>query len=94
MRFFRLGGRTWWRDNENANDMAKAKLLGEQIQEPALQRHDGASFVLGEEHRYRHSAAYLRDIASAFEIVTLREDVFRQEKGVDVPGLPEPQCTI
>ena len=52
-----------------------------------LQRHDGAGFMLGEEHRYRHSVAYLREMADAFEIVTVTEDVFRQEKGVDVPGL-------
>ena len=52
-----------------------------------LQRHDGAGFVLGEEHRYRHSTAYLRDVAGAFEIVTLTDDVFRREKNVDVPGL-------
>ncbi len=51
------------------------------------QRHDDAGFVLGEEHRYRHSADYLRAIAAPFEIVTLTPDVFRQEKGIDVPGL-------
>lgn len=52
-----------------------------------LQCHDGPGFMLGEEHRYRHSEAYLRAIAGPFEIVLLQEDVFRQEKGVDVPGL-------
>ena len=45
MRFFHLGGRTWWRDNANANDMAKAKLLGKQIQAPALQRHSGGRIL-------------------------------------------------
>src|SRR6266516_2130598 len=45
MRFFHLGGRTWRRDNANANDMAKAKLLGKQIQAPALQRHDGGRIL-------------------------------------------------
>ena len=51
------------------------------------QRHDGSGYVLGAEHRYRHSAAYLRDVAAGFEVLQLSDDVFRQEKGADVPGV-------
>lgn len=52
-----------------------------------VQRHDGDGYVLGAEHRYRHSAAYIREVCAGFEVLRLEEDVFRQEKGVDVPGL-------
>ena len=52
-----------------------------------VQRHDGAGFALGAEHRYRHSADYIRATAADFAVEQLSDDVFRQEKGVDVPGL-------
>jgi len=46
-------------------------------------------YSLGAEHRYSHSRAYIRRCATAagFEVVMLEPGVFRQEKGVDVPGL-------
>jgi predicted TPR repeat methyltransferase len=52
-----------------------------------VQRHAGDGYVLGAEHRYRHSATYVRGIAAGFDVLHLGEDVFRQEKGADVPGL-------
>ncbi len=51
------------------------------------QRHEKAGFALGAEQRFSHSSSYLRDIARDFEVLRLSEDVMRQEKGIDVPGL-------
>jgi predicted TPR repeat methyltransferase len=54
-----------------------------------VQRHDGAGYVLGAEHRYSHSRAYVEASArgAGFAVTRLDDGVFRQEKGVDVPGL-------
>lgn len=54
-----------------------------------VQRNDGEGFVLGQEHRFSHSRAYVELLAlqAAFEILKLDAAVSRQEKGTDVPGL-------
>jgi predicted TPR repeat methyltransferase len=54
-----------------------------------VQHREGADFVLGTEHRYSHSRAYIAACAAAagFTVTRLDDGVFRQEKGVDVPGL-------
>jgi predicted TPR repeat methyltransferase len=54
-----------------------------------VQHHDGDGFVLGAEHRFNHSPAYISAIAArtGFEIASVEPAVTRQEKGVDVPGL-------
>jgi predicted TPR repeat methyltransferase len=46
-------------------------------------------FHLGADHRFSHSADYVRMTAAAtgFTVLTLIDDVFRKEKNVDVPGL-------
>jgi len=45
--------------------------------------------VLGAEHRFSHSRAYIENLAKAEGYATtyLENAVSRQEKGVDVPGL-------
>jgi len=55
----------------------------------SAQRAGGDGFVLGGDHRYSHSAAYLRATAEAagFKIERLDDAVCRTEKGADVPGL-------
>jgi predicted TPR repeat methyltransferase len=54
-----------------------------------VQRHDDEGFVLGAEHRFSHSRAYIENLAKAEGYATtyLENAVSRQEKGVDVPGL-------
>ena len=54
-----------------------------------VQRGDGDGFTLGAEHRYSHSRAYVTStaVAASFDIMQISDDVFRQEKGKDVPGL-------
>jgi predicted TPR repeat methyltransferase len=55
----------------------------------SAQRAGGDGFVLGGDHRYSHSAAYLRATveAAGFKIERLDDAVCRTEKGADVPGL-------
>jgi len=55
-----------------------------------VQRHDDdGDFVLGTEHRYRHSRNYISAQAAAagFTVQQLEDGVFRQEAGKDVPGV-------
>src|SRR5438128_11690398 len=80
MRFFHLGGRTWWRDNANANDMAKAKLRGKQIQAPAHQRYDGGRIVQRQLVR--------RSIAVAVTFGICLQDVLVQTTDGETPDLP------
>lgn len=55
----------------------------------SAQRTGGDGFVLGGDHRYAHSPAYLRATAEAvgFTVERLEDAICRTEKGVDVPGL-------
>src|SRR2546430_2317441 len=80
MRFFHLGGRTWWRDNANANDMAKAKLLGPQIQAPALQRDEGG--------RILQRQLIWRTIGVTVIFWICLQDVLTQTADGETPDLP------
>lgn len=54
-----------------------------------LQRHRrGEDFILGEDHRFAHSEAYIRRLAeySGLQVVALKKATARQDRGVDVPG--------
>lgn len=64
----------------------RAKLTG--VFAFTVQRCDGAGFMLGAEHRFSHSRAYIETLAAeGFTVLKLEEAVSRQEKGIDVPGL-------
>ncbi len=54
-----------------------------------VQRCDGAGYKLGQECRFSHSYAYVAEECAriGFSIVASSETFYRQEKGVDVPGL-------
>jgi len=54
-----------------------------------VQAHEGDGYVLGEDARYAHSEAYLRDLAASvgFTVVLLEEVSTRQDRGRPVPGL-------
>lgn len=54
-----------------------------------LQRHaTGGDFILGEDHRFAHSEAYIRHVAehSGLQVVELKKATARQDRGLDVPG--------
>jgi predicted TPR repeat methyltransferase len=53
-----------------------------------VQAHDGEGFVLGQDARYAHSEAYLRDLAakSGFTAVLFENVSTRQDQGRPVPG--------
>jgi predicted TPR repeat methyltransferase len=53
-----------------------------------VQAHEGEGFVLGEDARYAHSEAYLRDLAAktGFTVVLLENVSTRQDRGRPVPG--------
>lgn len=54
-----------------------------------VQAHKGEGFVLGEDSRYAHSEAYLRDLAAetGFTVVLLEKASTREDRGQPVPGL-------
>lgn len=54
-----------------------------------LEQHDGAGYRAGQNGRYAHSAAYLREAAAAagFDLLSLAEETLRQEDGRPVRGL-------
>ena len=54
-----------------------------------VQRYDGESYKLSKEHRFSHSYGYITAISeeAGFTIVASSDTYYRQEKGVDVPGL-------
>ena len=53
-----------------------------------VQAHEGDSFILGEDARYAHSEAYLRELADAvgFTMVIFERVSTREDRGVPVPG--------
>lgn len=51
-----------------------------------LQAYDGPGYVLGPDHRYSYSEAYLRESAGDWTIAALEPCVLRQDAGFDVPG--------
>ncbi|GEO16823.1 class I SAM-dependent DNA methyltransferase [Microvirga aerophila] len=53
-----------------------------------VQAHDGEGFVLGQDARYAHNEAYLRDLAakSGFTAVLFENVSTRQDQGRPVPG--------
>jgi predicted TPR repeat methyltransferase len=53
-----------------------------------VQAHEGEGFVLGEDARYAHSEAYLRELAEAagFAVVIFERVSTREDRGVPVPG--------
>ena len=67
----------------------RAKLTRGGLFAFTVQRADGGDYVLGREHRYNHSRAYLERCArgAGFSIECLDDAVTRQEAGKDVPGL-------
>jgi predicted TPR repeat methyltransferase len=54
-----------------------------------VQAHAGAGVALGEDARYAHGEAYLRELAarSGFAVALLEPVSTRQDRGADVPGL-------
>jgi predicted TPR repeat methyltransferase len=54
-----------------------------------VQAHKGEGFILGEDARYAHSEAYLRELAEAtgFTTVILERVSTREDRGEPVPGL-------
>ncbi len=78
---------TYFGDLASVFTAVRAKLTG--VFAFTVQRCDGDGFLLGAEHRFSHSRAYLETLAAAkgFKVLKLEEAVSRQEKGVDVPGL-------
>jgi predicted TPR repeat methyltransferase len=54
-----------------------------------VQTHQGDGYVLGDDSRYAHSEAYLRELAeiSGFRIVLLEKASTREDRGEPVPGL-------
>ena len=53
-----------------------------------VQAHEGDGFILGEDARYAHSEAYLRELADAvgFTMVIFERVSTREDRGVPVPG--------
>lgn len=54
-----------------------------------LQRsEEDADFVLGEDHRYAHSQAYIRQLTeqAGLQVLIIEKATTRQDRGVDVPG--------
>ena len=53
-----------------------------------VQAHEGDGFVLGEDARYAHGEAYLRELADAvgFTMVIFERVSTREDRGVPVPG--------
>jgi predicted TPR repeat methyltransferase len=53
-----------------------------------VQAHEGDTFILGEDARYAHSEAYLRELADAvgFTMVIFERVSTREDRGVPVPG--------
>ena len=53
-----------------------------------VQAHDGEGFILGEDARYAHGEAYLRDLADAsgFTLVIFEPVSTREDRGQPVPG--------
>jgi predicted TPR repeat methyltransferase len=68
---------------------ARQKIADDGIFAFTVQRTEAADFRLGQEHRYSHSRAYITACAKSagFTVAALDDGAFRQEKGVDVPGL-------
>ncbi len=54
-----------------------------------VQAHEGMGFILGEDARYAHSEAYVRELAESngFTVVILERVSTREDRGVPVPGL-------
>jgi predicted TPR repeat methyltransferase len=54
-----------------------------------VQAHEGEGFVLGDDARYAHSEAYLRDLADAagFTTLLIEKVATRVDRGKPVPGL-------
>ncbi len=79
----------------------REKVLATGLFAFTLQRNDTEDFVLGPEHRFSHSLAYVVRVAAdcGFIVQKIQNAVCRQEKGVDVPGLlavlsPKPKSTL
>ena len=53
-----------------------------------VQAHEGDTFILGEDARYAHGEAYLRELADAvgFTMVIFERVSTREDRGVPVPG--------
>jgi predicted TPR repeat methyltransferase len=53
-----------------------------------VQAHEGEGFILGEDARYAHSEAYLRELAQAqgFAVIIFERVSTREDRGVPVPG--------
>jgi len=53
-----------------------------------VQAHEGEGFILGEDARYAHSEAYLRELAETvgFTLVIIERVSTREDRGVPVPG--------